>query len=66
MTLALHLFKNSINTQEKLRLNIHSSSVSVSKLLEYERNSPVLQKQQWHSREAQIEPPFIECELAFS
>ena len=30
MTLALQLFKNSINTQEKLRLNLHSLSVCVS------------------------------------
>jgi hypothetical protein len=33
MTLALQLFKNSIDTQEKLRLNLYS--LSVSKLLEY-------------------------------
>ena len=33
MTLALQLFKNSIDTQEKLRLNLHS--LSVSELLEY-------------------------------
>ena len=39
MRLALQLFKNSINTQEKLRLNLHSSSVSVSELLEYGRMS---------------------------
>jgi hypothetical protein len=39
MTLALQLFKNSINTQEKLRLNLHSLSVSVSELLEYGRYS---------------------------
>jgi hypothetical protein len=26
---------------------------------------PGIQKQQWHSREAQIEPPLIECEWAF-
>ena len=35
MTLALQLFKNSIDTQEKLRLNLHS--LSVSELLEYGR-----------------------------
>jgi hypothetical protein len=34
MTLTLQLFKNSINTQEKLRLNLDSLSVSVSELLE--------------------------------
>ena len=37
MTLAFQLFKNSINTQEKLRSNLHS--VSVSELLEYGRIS---------------------------
>jgi hypothetical protein len=26
---------------------------------------PAIQKQQWHSREAQIESPLIECEWAF-
>jgi hypothetical protein len=26
---------------------------------------PAIQKQHWHSREAQIEPPLIECEWAF-
>jgi hypothetical protein len=35
MTLALQLFKNSIDTHEKLRLNLHS--LSVSELLEYGR-----------------------------
>ena len=33
----LQLFKNSIDTQEKLRLNLHS--LSVSELLEYGRKS---------------------------
>jgi hypothetical protein len=37
MTLALQVFKNSNNTPEKLRLNLHSLSVSVSELLEYGR-----------------------------
>jgi hypothetical protein len=36
MTLALQLFKNSIDTQEKLRLNFHS--LSESELLEYGLN----------------------------
>ena len=35
--LTFQLFKNSIDTQEKLRLNLHS--LSVSELLEYGRNS---------------------------
>ena len=37
MTLALQLFKNSVDAQEKLRLNLHS--LSVSELLEYGRKS---------------------------
>jgi hypothetical protein len=37
MTLALQLFKNSIDTQEKLRLNLHSLNVSAAVLLEYGR-----------------------------
>jgi hypothetical protein len=35
--LTLQLFKNSIDTQGKLRLNLHS--LSVSELLEYGRNA---------------------------
>ena len=35
--LILQLFKNSIDTQGNLRLNLHSLIVSVSELLEYRR-----------------------------
>jgi hypothetical protein len=35
--LTLQLFKNSIDTQEKIRLNLHS--LSVSELLEYGRKT---------------------------
>jgi hypothetical protein len=35
--LTLQLFKNSIDTQDKLRLNLHS--LSVSELLEYGRKT---------------------------
>jgi hypothetical protein len=35
--LILQLFKNSIDTQGKLKLNLHSLSVSMSELLEYRR-----------------------------
>ena len=35
------LFKSSIDTQGKFRLNIHSFSVSVSELLEYRRYSQI-------------------------
>ena len=41
--LTLQLFKNSIDTQEKLRLNLHS--LSVSELLEYRRNPPAIQNE---------------------
>jgi hypothetical protein len=35
--LTLQLFKNSDDTREKLRLDLHSLSVSASELLEYGR-----------------------------
>ena len=35
----LQLFKNAYDTQEKLRLDLHSLGVSVSELLEYGYNS---------------------------
>jgi hypothetical protein len=41
MTLALQVFKNSNNTPEELRLNLHSLSVSVSELLEYGDNAQI-------------------------
>ena len=31
-------------------------------VVRYDINPPAIQKQQWHSREAQIELPLIECE----
>jgi hypothetical protein len=37
LTLHFQLFKNSTDTQGKLRLNLHSLSVSVSELSEYGR-----------------------------
>ena len=43
--ITLQLFKNSIDTQEKLRLNLYSLSVSVSKLSEYRRYILVLDSQ---------------------
>jgi hypothetical protein len=42
------------------------NSLSVSVVPYYVTNHPpAIQKQHWHSREAQIEPPLIECEWAF-
>jgi hypothetical protein len=37
----------------------------VSYLTEY-THPPAIQKQQWHSRKAQIEPPLIECDCECS
>ena len=36
-----------------------------SHIVRYDTNPPAIQKQHWHSREAQIEPPLFECEWAF-
>jgi hypothetical protein len=36
-----------------------------SHIVRYDTSPPAIQKQQWHSREAQIESPLIECEWAF-
>ena len=44
--LTLQLFKNSIDTQGKLRLNLHS--LSVSELLEYRRNANLSPKFDQH------------------
>jgi hypothetical protein len=39
LLLTLQLFKNSIDTQEKLIFNLHSLGVSVSEVLEYWLNN---------------------------
>jgi hypothetical protein len=36
-----------------------------SHIVRYDTNPAAIQKQHWHSREAQIEPPLFECESAF-
>jgi hypothetical protein len=36
-----------------------------SHIVRYDTSAPAIQKQRWRSREAQIEPPLIECEWAF-
>ena len=55
MTLALQLFKNSIKTKEKLRLNLHS--LSVSELLEYGRNARIQKFTRTQRVEVQSELP---------
>ena len=36
-----------------------------SHIVRYDTDPPAIQKQHWHSREAQVEPPLIEYECAF-
>jgi hypothetical protein len=36
-----------------------------SRIVRYDISPPAIQKQHWHSREAQIELPLMECEWAF-
>jgi hypothetical protein len=37
-----------------------------SHIVRYNTSPPAIQKQQWHSREAQIELPLIECECEWA
>jgi hypothetical protein len=57
-------------TLNKWRFNLSFSWVSMlflnscrvsSYIVRYDTNPPAIQKQDWHWREAQIEPPLIEC-----
>ena len=50
--LTLELFKNSTDTQGKLRLNLHSLSVRVSEFLEYRR------KKQWQQSYINVNQSF--------
>jgi hypothetical protein len=60
--LTLQLFKNSIDTQEKLRLNLHS--LSVSELLEYWRFACIL-KGHSHSNSGGSIWASLECQFCF-
>jgi hypothetical protein len=46
-------------------LFLNSCRVS-SHIVRYDTNPPAIQKLHWHSREAQIEPPLIECECEWA
>jgi hypothetical protein len=46
-------------------LFLNSCRVS-SHIVRYDTNPPAIQKQHWHWREAQIEPPLIECECEWA
>jgi hypothetical protein len=69
-----HPYSKSSLTLNEWRFNLSFSSVSMlflnswrvsSHIVRYDTNPPAIQKQHWHSREARIEPPLIECEWAF-
>jgi hypothetical protein len=69
-------YSKSSLTLNEWRFNLSFSWVSMlflnswrvimsSHRVRYDTSPPAIQKQHWHSREAQIEPPLIECEWAF-
>jgi hypothetical protein len=71
---SLRPYSKSSLTLNEWRFNLSFSWMSVlflnswrvsSHIVRYDTNPPAIQKQQWHSRKAQIEPPLIECEWAF-
>jgi hypothetical protein len=68
------VFYKSSLTLSEWRFNLNFSWVSMlflnswrvsSHIVRYDTNPPAIQEQHWHSREAHIEPPLIECEWAF-
>jgi hypothetical protein len=69
--LILRLYSKSSLTLKEWRFNLSFPWVSIlfvnswrvsSHIVRYGTNPPAIQKQHWHSREALIEPPLIECE----
>jgi hypothetical protein len=70
----LRPYSKSSLTLNEWRFNLSFSRVSMlflnswrvsSHIVRYDTTPPAIQKQHCHSREAQIEPPLIECEWAF-
>jgi hypothetical protein len=70
----LRPYSKSSLTLNEWRFNLSFPWVSVlflntwrvsNHIARYDTSPPAIQKQHWHSREAQIEPPLIECEWAF-
>jgi hypothetical protein len=57
------IFRSSVNGVWVSMLFLNSWRVS-SHIVRYETNPPVIQKQHWHSSEAQIEPPLFESKWA--
>jgi hypothetical protein len=71
-------YSKSSLTFDEWRFNLSCSWVSMqtmlflrnswrvsSHMVRYDTSPPTIQKQQWHSSEAHIELPLIECEWAF-
>jgi hypothetical protein len=71
----LRLYSKSSLTLNEWRFNLSFSWVSMlflnsqrvsSHRVRYNTNPPTIQKQQWHSSEAQNEPPLTECECEWA
>jgi hypothetical protein len=64
-SLTLNEWRFNLSFSWVLMLFLNSWRVSIH-IVRYDTNPPAIQKQHWHSREAQIEPPLIECECEWA
>jgi hypothetical protein len=60
LALTLNEWRFNLSFSWMSMLFLNSCRVS-SHIVRYDTNPPAIQKQQWHWREVQIEPPLIEC-----
>jgi hypothetical protein len=65
LTLTLNEWRFNPSFSRVSMLFLNSWRVS-SHIVRYDTSPPAIQKQQWHSREAQIELPLIECECEWA
>jgi hypothetical protein len=65
LTLTLNEWRFNMSFSWVSMLFLNSWRVS-SHIVRYDTKPPAVQKQQWHSREAQIEPPLIECQCEWA
>jgi hypothetical protein len=65
LTLTLNEWGFNLNFSWVSMLFLNSWRVS-RHIVRYDSNPPAIQKQHWHSREAQIEPPHIECQCEWA
>jgi hypothetical protein len=59
------MYRKGPNPLADMDRGVHIRGESKSAVTTALLNPPAIQKQHWYSREAQIEPPLIECEWAF-